>query len=73
MNAREVAISHGRLEDWCPSTSPKVPVFVPQCILLKIILLMMLFCNQHLRKSELLEAHYESVVKVLGVESLAIS
>lgn len=71
MNAREVSISHGRLEDWCPSTSPKVPV--PQCILLKIILLMMLFCNQHLRKSELLEAHYESVVKVLGVESLTIS
>ena len=67
---QEVSISHGRLEDWYYSTSPEVPVLVPQCIFLKLILLI---SQPILRKRELLEAHYESVVEVPSVESFAIN
>ena len=67
---QEVSNSHGRQEDWYCSTSPEDPVLLPQCIFLKVILLIF---QPILRKSELLEAHDEAVVEVLSVESFAIN
>ena len=67
---QEVSNSHRRLEDWYCRPSPGDPVLLPQCIFLKVILLIF---QPILRKSELLEAHYESVVEVLSAESFAIN